>query len=89
VDRRDLEKKNFCTCKSPSTESMRAGDMICCSLDNESCAQEASRLQGFCYYNAMEVFVKRCGGVEVLDFSDFLALLTSFIAFSLTFLAFF
>jgi hypothetical protein len=31
----------------PPVESMRAGDVICCSLDSESYVVEASRLRGF------------------------------------------
>jgi hypothetical protein len=37
---------------------MRAGDVICYSLNTESYAKEASRLQGFFDYDAMEVSVK-------------------------------
>ena len=66
VDRRDLDKKNSCTCKALPIESMKASDVICCILDNESCAQEASRLRGFYDCDAMEVTIKRCNGVEVL-----------------------
>jgi hypothetical protein len=61
--------------------------VICCSLDNGSCAQEASHLWGFYDCDAMEVSVKRSGGVEALDFPDFSAFLASFSTLSLAFWA--
>jgi hypothetical protein len=66
---------------------MRAGDVICCSLDTQSYAREAIRLQGFCDCDAMEVSVKRSGGVEALDFLDFSAFQASFFALTLAFWA--
>jgi hypothetical protein len=66
---------------------MRAGDVICYSLDTKSCTMEASRLRGFCDYDVMEVSIKRSGGVEALDFPDFSAFLASFSNLSLAFWA--
>jgi hypothetical protein len=57
---------------------MRDGSAICCSLDTESYAKEASRLWGFCDGDAMEVSVEKSGRLMALDFPDFSAFLASF-----------
>jgi hypothetical protein len=62
--------------------------VICCSLDIESCAPEASRLRGFCDGVAVEASVRRSGKLgeptafDLLALSPFLASLSSlFLAF--------
>jgi hypothetical protein len=54
--------------------------VICCSLDTESYAKEASRLRGFCTRDPMDVCVKRSGGVRAWDFPDFSTFMASFFA---------
>jgi hypothetical protein len=75
---RDL--KNSSTYKAPLAKSRRVGDMLCCRLNIESCAKEASRLQSFYTGDLVEVCVKRNGSMMVLDFPDFSAFLASFSA---------
>jgi hypothetical protein len=61
--------------------------VICCSLDIESCAMEASRLRDFCDGIAVEASVKRScklGAAIAFDLPAFLASLSSL---SLAFLA--
>jgi hypothetical protein len=45
----------------PPVESIRASDVICCSLDTKSCAKEASRSWGFCDGIAVEASVNKGG----------------------------
>jgi hypothetical protein len=63
---------------------MRVGDVICCNLNAESCAKEASRLQGFCDGDVVDVSVKGSGGVKDLDFPDFSPFLASFCVAAMT-----
>jgi hypothetical protein len=64
-------------------KSIRAGDVICYSLDIESCAMEASRLRGFYDRVAVEASVKRSGKLgaaiafDLPTLSPFLASLSS------------
>jgi hypothetical protein len=85
----------------PPAKSMKAGDVICCSLDTKSCAMEASYLRGFCDGITMEAFVNKGGKLGAAIASDlpalspFLASLStlslafwaSFLALSVAFLA--
>jgi hypothetical protein len=52
--------------------------VICCNLETESCTKDASRLKGFCDNDALEVSVKKSGGMKAFDFHDFSAFLASF-----------
>jgi hypothetical protein len=72
--------------QTPPAESMRAGDVICWSLHNDSYAYEESRLRGFCDYNAVETYGNTSEGVEAttaFDFPDRPPFLASLSAFSL------
>jgi hypothetical protein len=60
--------------------------VICWSLDNESCAQEESRLRGFYDCDAVETCGNTSEGVEAttaFDFPDRPPFLASLFAFSL------
>jgi hypothetical protein len=78
VVNRDPKKKNSLTCKVLLAESIKAGEVLYCSLDTKICIKEASHLRAFCTEDPLEVCVKRSRGVKALDFPHFLAFLVSF-----------
>jgi hypothetical protein len=74
MDKRDPKKNNTRTCKAPPVEFIRVGDVICYSLDTESCVKEASRLWGFCDGIAVEASVNKGGKLGVATAFDLPAL---------------
>jgi hypothetical protein len=75
--------KNSSTCKVFLAQLLRVGDVLCCRLDIESCAKEASRLRGFCDSDLVEVCVNKSGGLGAASAFDLPAFSPSWLPYLL------